>query len=332
MSVYSLLTMTAPLRDTFHVAYHDLGSPLKPPKAVFVGGIHGNELNTVFVLARLAHFLDTLAKGPKGESRLKERVLVIPAVNVVGVNTQRRFWPFDNTDINRMFPGYNQGETSQRIADAVFQITKPAHYRVDLHASNADFEELPQVRLYDSNDSERRTARLFELPAVIERGANPIVSSTIGHSWRRCGGENFVLQAGLAGQIQPEHCERLFHALVTFLTRAGILTGVHISDADEESQYFGPDQSVPLISQEAGLFVSKTRVGRWVQAGDVLGSIYDSFAGEVRSEVVAPVDGLLSGLRRQPLLCEGDLIARLQTRKPVPELARAVDTYSSRGQ
>ena len=85
------------------------------------------------------------------------------AVNVVGVNTQRRFWPFDNTDINRMFPGYSQGETSQRIAAAVFDLTKTAHYRVDLHASNADFEELPHVRLYDPTDSERRTARLVKL-------------------------------------------------------------------------------------------------------------------------------------------------------------------------
>lgn len=331
MSVYSLLTMTAPLRDSFHVGYHDIGSTLKPPRAVFVGGIHGDELNTVFVLARLAHFLDTLFQGPKGPERLKERVLIIPAVNVVAVNTQRRFWPFDNTDINRMFPGYDRGETSQRIAAAVFELTKAGHYRVDLHASNADFEELPQVRLYEPTDSERRTARLFELPAVIERRSNTIVNSTIGQAWRGCGGENFVLQAGMAGQLQPEHCERLFHSLVAFLVNIGVLNGVQLADAETESTYFGPDQTVPLISREAGLFVSKTKVGKWVQTGDVIGSIYDGFSGSVKSEVVIPAAGLLSGLRRQPLLCEGDLIARIQTREPVTN-GTLIDTYSGRGQ
>ena len=35
----------------------------------------------------------------------------------------------------------------------------------------------------------------------------------------------------------------------------------------------------------------------------------------------APVAGLLSGLRRQPMLFEGDLLARVQTNEPVAEVA-----------
>jgi predicted deacylase len=42
------------------------------------------------------------------------------------------------------------------------------------------------------------------------------------------------------------------------------------------------------------------------------------------TEVRAPVAGLLSGVRRQPLLCEGDLMARIQTRE---NLSETVDTY-----
>src|SRR5262249_31913509 len=136
----------------------------------------------------------------------------------------------------------------------------------------------------------------------------------------------------LAGTVQAARFEPVFHALGTFLTRTGILTGVPLSETEEETHYFGPDHSVSLISRQAGLFVSKTRVGKWVQAGDVLGSIYDSFEGSVRCEITAPVSGLLSGLRRQPLLCEGDLIACLQTRETTTDRARSVDTYSGRGQ
>ena len=43
----------------------------------------------------------------------------------------------------------------------------------------------------------------------------------------------------------------------------------------------------------------------------------DAFGGDRRAEIRAPMSGLLSGIRRQPLLYEGDLIARLQTRAPV---------------
>jgi predicted deacylase len=122
-----------------------------------------------------------------------------------------------------MFPGYDAGETTQRIAHAVQEVTWPAHYRVDLHSASLDFEELPQVRLHDPTEDERATARWFGLPAVIERPANTIFTATIGHAWKAYGGTSFVLRAGYAGTLQLPHCERLFRALVVFLQRTGIL-------------------------------------------------------------------------------------------------------------
>jgi predicted deacylase len=320
----TLLQMTAPLREDFEIAYHDIGGSAAPPTLALIAGIHGNELNGIFVLSRLAHFLTAVAAGTQPGQQLCARVIIVPAVNVLGVNTRNRRWPFDGTDINRMFPGYDAGETTQRIAHAVLELTRPAHYRVDIHSSNLDFEELPQVRLYEPNDGERGTARLFGLPAVIERPINAIFTSTIGHAWRIFGGESFVIQAGQAGVLQPAHCDRLFRALVAFLSRTGILSGVSLSDEDEEQHYFGPQHTFPLISEHAGLFLSRLEVGRWVQAGDVIGQVFDGFDGRLRHEIKAPAPGLLSGIRRQPLLFEGDLVARLQTRHAVAE---GVDTY-----
>ena len=124
--------------------------------------------------------------------------------------------------------------------------------------------------------------------------------------------------------LDPAHCERLFRALVAFLRRTGILRGKQLSAEDEDVHHFGIGQTLPLISEHAGLFVSRLEVGRWLQAGDVIGKVYDGFYGELRHEVRSPVAGLLSGLRRQALLFEGDLIARIQSRQAVGE---GVDTY-----
>ena len=49
-----LLHMTAPSREDFDVPYHDVGPRDQPPQLALVAGLHGNELNGVFVLARLA--------------------------------------------------------------------------------------------------------------------------------------------------------------------------------------------------------------------------------------------------------------------------------------
>ena len=44
----------------------------------------------------------------------------------------------------------------------------------------------------------------------------------------------------------------------------------------------------------------------------LIGQVFD---GQLRAEVKTPASGLLSGIRRQPLLFEGDLIAHIQNRQ-----------------
>lgn len=320
-----LLRMTAPLREDFSVPYHDIGPREAAPRLALVAGLHGNEINGVFVLGRLANYLNGVAAGAHPDQQLVGRVVIVPAVNVLGLNLRVRDWPFDKTDINRMFPGYDAGETTQRIAHAVTELTGQAHFRVDIHSSNEDFEELPQVRLYDPSPAERDTAWRFGLPAVIERPGNQIYSVTLGNAWRAFPGESFIVQAGRAGGVQPEHCETLFKALVRMLSGLGILEGVAIAE-EEDTHYFGLEQTFPLISDRAGIFVSKTAVGSWLLAGSVIGYVYDGFGGQLLDTVKAPVAGLLSGIRRQPLLYEGDLLARIQTRHPMKQ---RVETFLS---
>ena len=306
-----LLHMTAPSREDFDIPAHDVGPRGAPPQLALVAGLHGNELNGVFVLSRLASFLRQVVDGGRPGAALLGRVVVIPAVNVLGLNVRRRAWPFDGTDVNRMFPGYPAGETTQRIAAAVLAATVDAHWRIDIHSSNVDFEELPQVRLFEPDDEERAAARWLGLPVVLERPVTPLLTTTLAYAWKTTGGRALVVQAGYAGSLQLPHCERLFTALVGFLERSGVLVGVRLAEADHDVHTFGPRQSFPLISEHAGWFVSRLEVGRWIQAGDLVGSVYDGFHGDLVAEVRSPVAGLLAGVRRQPLLCEGDLVARV---------------------
>jgi predicted deacylase len=313
MTTHALLQVVTPLRDIVTIPYHDLGPQDRPPRLALVGGLRGNELNGIFVLARLAGFLRRIQAGERSGQVLHERVLIIPAVNVLGLNTRHRDWPVERTDINRLFPGSSQGETGQRIAAAALELTRQAYYRVDIHASNLDIEEMPQVRLYAPNDDERATACLFGLPAVIERPINPIFTTNLVHAWRNFGGENFVIQTGQAGNLQTHHCEALFRALVAFLDRTGIVTGLTLADDEVDLRYFGLNQAFAILAEHAGIFVSRLEVGRWIQGGDSIAHIYDSFTGDICTEVIAPVSGLVSSLRRQPLLFEGDLMARILT-------------------
>lgn len=309
--IRNLLCMTAPVRDGFDIPYHEIGPKSTHPAVALVAGLHGDELNGIFILSRLADFLNSVEAGKYPDLKLVKRVLIIPAVNVLGVNLRTRTWPFDKSDINRMFPGSTNGETTQRIAYAVLEATKRADFRVDIHTASTDFEEIPQVRLHGPTDAERETARLFGLPAIMERSLSPVFTTTMMHSWKVWPGQSFVLRVGRGSAVQLDHCQRVFRAMVSFLGRIGVLEGVEIAVEDEEICCFNKASAFRVYAEKAGTFVSDSQVGRWVRAGQELGYIYDSFSGNVIEKVVAPVGGLLTGIRRHPLLFEGDLILRV---------------------
>lgn len=48
------------------------------------------------------------------------------------MNIHKRFWPVGNTDVNRMFPGYDKGETTQRIAAGIFEAVSSYDYSIQL--------------------------------------------------------------------------------------------------------------------------------------------------------------------------------------------------------
>lgn len=312
--IRNLLCMTAPVREGFEIPCHEIGPASGHPGVALVGGLHGDEINSVFILSRLADFLNSVEAGTYPELKLKKRALIIPAVNVLGVNLRTRTWPFDKTDINRMFPGSTIGETTQRIAYAVLEATKRADYRIDLHTAGTDFEEIPQVRLYDPTDQERATAALFGLTAVMERTMSPVFTTTLMHSWKVWPGQSFILRVGQGGTVQLDHCQRVFRSLVSFLGRIGVLEGAQIAVEDEEVCYFDKQSGFRVFAEKAGTFVSDRQVGRWVRQGQELGYIYDSFSGNVIEKVEAPTNGLLTGIRRHPLLFEGDLVVRINTK------------------
>lgn len=278
------------------ILHHDIGPRERAPRLALVADLQGQELNGMFVLSRLAAFLRDIDAGARQGLRLRERVLVIPTVG--------------NAPEARRTSVRQAVRVRWAVTEAVVAVTQAAYYRVAIHPS-LDIEEMPQLRLYAPNDDERASACLFGLPAVIERPIEQSDVPALVRAWRLHGGESFAIHAGQATGLQTGHCESLFRALVAFLDRTGIVGGLRLADEEEDLRYFGLQQVFVVLAEQSGIFSSHQEVGRWVQAGEELGHVYDGFTGGERARVVAPVAGLLASLRRQPLLREGDLVARI---------------------
>ena len=85
-------------------------------------GIHGDELEGQYVAFLLNQ---ELQRHPE---YLRGTVDIYPAMNPLCINTIQRGVPLFDLDMNRMFPGYMQGGTTQRIAGALFDAVKGYRY------------------------------------------------------------------------------------------------------------------------------------------------------------------------------------------------------------
>ncbi|MCP5159647.1 MAG: succinylglutamate desuccinylase/aspartoacylase family protein [Gammaproteobacteria bacterium] len=280
------------------VLRYDIGPLKHTPQLALVANLHNNELNGMFVLSRLAEFLQSIEAGKRRGLRLRERVLIIPTVDVLHA--------MGRTQCHR-----SHCRIREAVSEVVMAMTRTAYYRVSICTADSNIEEMPQVLLHMPNDDERASACLFGLPAVVEQSDDSDETSELVRAWRLHGGENFVIHAGQSGSLQPRHCETLFRALVAFLKHTGVIDGLRLADGEEDLHYFDRRQVCNVQAEQSGVFASRLEVGRWIRAGEEVGQIYDGFTGDLRLRVIAPVAGLLAGLRRQPLLCVGDWVARI---------------------
>ncbi len=310
------LSITRLPHHDLKMPYHDIGPRHQLPRLAVVAGLGGNGLNGMFVLSRLAELLASIESGERADWRLRARVVIVPAVNPLCLEYSDCRALVGNGHSANSFGNCNHDAAAQLQISAVGDITRDAYYRIDIHSSNLDIEEMPQVRLYEPNDDERATACLFGLPAVIERPTENKYIRYLVAAWRIHGGENFVVQAGHGGNLQLAHCESVFRALLAFLDRTGIVEGLNIASEDDDLHYFGETQTYSITGHESGIFVPRATVGQRVHVGTSIGQTYDGVTGAIRAEIESPVAGVLSSLRRQPLLVEGALIARIQTDVP----------------
>ena len=118
------------------------------PVLLVSAALHGDEINGVEVIRRLlSHkFID----------RIKGTLIAIPVVNVYGFVSKSRYLP-DRRDLNRSFPGSENGSMASRLAHVLMtQIIPRCTHIIDLHTGAVNRENLPQIRanLRDEPDLE----------------------------------------------------------------------------------------------------------------------------------------------------------------------------------
>lgn len=133
MKKETIFSLSSLYRDDFRVTGYRFGSGEK--SCCIIGSLRGNEIQQLYMCGQLVKALAELEK--KGDIAHDREILVIPSINNYAANIKKNFWCLDNTDINRMFPGDADGETTQRIAAGVFEKISGYQYGVQFEIGRA---------------------------------------------------------------------------------------------------------------------------------------------------------------------------------------------------
>ena len=282
-------------RDPFVITGFRFGSGQK--SVCVVGTMRGTENQQLYCCSQLVKRLKQVEE--QGELAPGHEIMVIPCVNPYSLNTKMRFWGIDNTDINRMFPGYDKGETTQRIAAGVFEAVKDYEYGIQFTSFYRPGSFVPHVRMMKTGYENTDLACEFGMPYVIIRNPRPYDTTTLNYNWQIWETQAFSIYTTQTEVLDKASAADAIDAILRFLTRRGILTGSYIEG--QISRVVDATHLCPIRSKAAGFFTPLVPVGSFVRAGTTLAHITDPLDGSLLEKITSPVDGTIIFTHNEPL-------------------------------
>lgn len=215
-----LYTLETPYRQKFKIQGFRFGSGEKA--CAVVAAVRGNEVQQMYVCALLVQKLRKLEE--MGAISPDNEILVVPCVNHFSMNVGSRFWAMDKTDINRMFPGYDQGETTQRIAAALFQAVQGYKYGIHFASFYLPGDFVPHVRIMNTGYQSPSLGNLFGLPYVVMRDPQPIDTTTLNYNWQIWETNAFSIYTKETDEIDERSAQQAVAAVLRYLSRVGVLS------------------------------------------------------------------------------------------------------------
>ncbi len=269
-----------------------------------VTGTHGDELEGQYVCYEL-------------QRRIKENIEcltgivdVYPAINPLGIASITRGIPGFDLDMNRIFPGLENGSMPEYIASKIIDDLSGSAAVVDIHASNIFLEEIPQVRINElSRDTLVPLAKHLNVDYIWVHSSATVLESTLAYSLNVIGTPTLVVEMGVGMRITKKFGDQLTDGILALMKELGIWNGDVITPKEP---IISEDGEVSFINAgKSGVFVPC--VGHWknVKKDGHIGDILNPLTGEINERILAPTDGIVFTLREYPIVNEGSLIARI---------------------
>lgn len=265
---------------------------LDGPTLLLMGGIHGDETNGVAIVR------DIIRK--KYNKPLKGTVICIPVFNVFGYLSQTRVFP-DGRDLNRMFPGSENGSLASQFAHRFTKDIAPlVDYVIDFHTGGAERSNFPNVRCVLEEQKVFELAKVFGAPFIVHSN---YIAKSVRDTIHRMGKTILLFEGGKSKNLNES---------VIKIGVAGALNlmkhlGMHAGEINPGRRPVIIEKSKWLRAPYSGMFQLLVENGSKVEKKTILGKISDPY-GEFERRVIAPFDCYIFGVNTAAIVNKGDAI------------------------
>lgn len=268
------------------------------------GCVHGDEYCGTFIIHELMRGLD--------HRSMAGAVVALPVLQITGFQQRQRMSPFESFgggDLNRCFPGRADGGTTEQMAYAIYQpLKRYADYLIDFHTA---LTRDVRWALFAAAEGEvgakaEAMARAFGLKSTLPAPMDILNGSAMIAAARdgvpslivECGGFN----ASFDEEAVQEGAERLRNVL----RRLGVTPGP-VRD-------YGPlnyfSNFAWVCATRGGLFQPSVGCGDRIEAGALIGRIYDAFGDEIEASR-SPHGGIVLAINSGPVMATGDVLVHV---------------------
>jgi predicted deacylase len=268
----------------------------EPGPTVFISSaVHGDEINGTGTIRALLH---------EENFRLKKGSLVLlPVVNIMGFERHTRYMP-DRRDLNRSFPGSENGSLTARLAHLLTsEILPRCDYGIDLHTAAVRRTNFPNVRADMSDPACAAMAKAFGCSVIVD-SKGPEGSLRRCATARHC--PTIIMEAGEVWKVERMYLETALRGIRNCLSHLEMI---------EDCREPGPEpwvvKSTHWVRAGAGGFLKfHVSPGEFVEKGQLLAT-NTGLLGREQEQILSPHSGMVIGMSTMPAVSPGDPIAHI---------------------
>ena len=276
----------------------------KEKRISIVTGTHGDELDGQYICYEI------IKKIQMYPEKLKGILDIYPDVNPLGIDMGSRGIPMFDLDMNRVFPGDNNGAVAEYTAAGLIDDIIGSDFCLDIHSSNIFLKEMPQLRMTEENkDKLLPYAKKLNADFIWIYSSKTVLDATLAYSLNNMGVPTHVAEMGVGHRINNEYCQQLIEGIFNLMTELEVWDDAPVN---VRNSIVSTEGQVSFISAAgSGIFVSSINSMGTIGMGTHIGDIIEPITGKVIQRIESPTDGIIFSLREHPVVYKGALIARV---------------------